>query len=271
MDAIIGRFGIESKTAIHAAISCYNPPRRNTAMSVRTTPAPQRIGAAQDNTPPLNAGDYLSRAEFERRYHAHPEIKKAELIEGVVYMPTPTRHKQHGQPHAWMIGWLAAYVGATPGVDLGNNTTVRLAVDTEVQPDALLRLEPAQGGRSRSTEDDYLEGPPELIVEIAASSAAYDLNQKRRAYARSGVQEYLAVQIYEQRIDWFILRSGRYKTLMPDERGILRSEVFPGLWLQPAAFWAGDLAGMFAVLQEGLATPEHAAFVERLKSVVSGR
>ena len=135
-----------------------------------------------------------------------------------------------------------------------------------MQPDALLRLEPEHGGRSHVTEDDYLEGPAELIVEIAASSAAYDLHVKRRVYASSGVQEYLAVQMYEQRVDWFILREGVYETLTLEEDGVLRSEVFPGLWLQPAALWTGDLATMLAVLQEGLASSEHAAFLARLRT-----
>lgn len=215
---------------------------------------------------PFNAGDRLSRAEFERRYEAHPEIKKAELIEGVVYMPTPTRFAKHGEPHGWLLGWLTVYCAATPGVRLGDNVTVRLDFENEVQPDALLRLETKQGGRSRITTDDYLEGPPELIVEIATSSVAYDLHDKRRVYQRSGVQEYLAVQMYEQRVDWFALREGVYELLAPDEAGVLRSEVFPGLWLQPTALWSGDLATMLATLQEGLASPEHAAFVARLQS-----
>lgn len=216
--------------------------------------------------PPLNAGDRLSRAEFERQYQAHPEIKKAELVEGIVYVQTAVHFEQHGRPHSEVVGWLSVYCAATPGVLGGDNAMVRLDFENEVQPDALLRLEPEHGGRSRVTEDDYLEGPPELIVEIAASSAAYDLHVKRRVYARSGVQEYLAVQMYEQRVDWFVLREGVYKTLTPDEDGVLRSEVFPGLWLQPAALWSGDLAGMLAVLQEGLASSEHAAFLTRLRT-----
>jgi Uma2 family endonuclease len=216
--------------------------------------------------PPLNAGDRLSRAEFERRHQAHPEIKKAELIEGVVYMSTPVRFEEHGRPHSDVMGWLSVYRAATPGVLAGDNVTVRLDFENEVQPDALLRLEPEHGGRSYVTEDDYLEGPPELIVEIAASSAAYDLHVKHRVYARSGVQEYLAVQMYEQRVDWFVLREGVYETLTPDEDGVLRSEVFPGLWLQPAALWSGDLVAMLEVLQEGLASPEHAAFLTRLRT-----
>ncbi len=217
--------------------------------------------------PPLNAGDRLSRTEFERRYQAHPEIKKAELIEGVVYMPTPVRFEQHGRPHFNIITWLGVYCAGTPGISTGgDNATIRLDFENEVQPDALLRLEPGQGGRSHVTEDDYLQGPPELIVEIAASSAAYDLHVKRRVYARNGVQEYLAVQMYEQQVDWFVLREGVYETLTPDTDDVLRSEVFPGLWLQPAALWSGDLAGMLEVLQEGLTSPEHADFLTRLQT-----
>jgi Uma2 family endonuclease len=152
---------------------------------------------------------------------------------------------------------------------VGDNATVRLDLENEVQPDALLHLGPAYGGNLRVTEDDYLEGSPELIVEIAASSA-YDLHDKRRVYARNGGREYLAVQMYEQRVDWFILREEGDETLTPDADGVLHSEVFPGLWLRPDALWSGNLAAMLAVLQEGLGSPEHAAFVERLQSQADG-
>ena len=216
--------------------------------------------------PPLNSGDRLSRAEFERRYTAHPEIKKAELIEGVVYVPSPVRYEKHADPHANIITWLGVYHAAAPGVKSADNATVRLDFENEVQPDALLRLEPAAGGQSIVSEDDYLEGPPELIVEIAASSASYDLHDKRRAYARNGVPEYLVIQTYEQRVDWFVLREGVYETLQPDDNGLLRSEIFPGLWLQPVALWSSDLAALLADLQEGVATSEHAMFIERLEA-----
>ncbi len=215
--------------------------------------------------PPLNSGDRLSRAEFERRYQAHPEIKKAELIEGVVYVPSPIHHKQHGKPHAQIITWLGTFVASTPGTDLSDNATVQLDFENELQPDALLRLESEFGGRSNSTKDDYLEGPPELIVEIAASSASYDMHDKRRVYARSGAPEYLVVQMYEKRVAWFVLREGVYQLLEPDEKGILCSETFPGLWLSAATLWSGDLATMLMVLQQGLASPEHAAFGEQLQ------
>lgn len=234
--------------------------------SPASTVAPKPLVRVQSDLPPLNAGDRLSRAEFERRYHAHPEIKKAELVEGIVYMPSPARFAQHSQPHGYTVAWLGFYCAATPGVLLGDNATLRLDYENVVQPDALLRLDAALGGRSKVTPDDYLFGPPELVVEVAASSVSYDLGVKRRVYARSGVQEYLAAQAYEQRVDWFVLREGEYETLQPDQDGILRSEAFPGLWLPVDALWAGDLAGMIAVLQQGLSSPEHTAFVADLRS-----
>ncbi len=216
--------------------------------------------------PPFQTGDHLSRAEFERRYVAHPEIKKAELIEGVVYMASPVRFELHSRPHSDIMTWLGVYRANTPGVTVGDNATVRLDSENQVQPDALLRLDPRLGGRSRVAEDGYLEGPPELIVEIAASSAAYDLYEKRRVYQRCGVLEYLVLQMYEQRVDWFVLREGVYEPLEPDADGLLHSENLPGLIFRPAAIWDDDLAALLSALQTGLATPEHADFVARLQA-----
>ncbi|MBV9384920.1 MAG: Uma2 family endonuclease [Chroococcidiopsidaceae cyanobacterium CP_BM_ER_R8_30] len=212
--------------------------------------------------PPLEGGDRLSRPEFERRYHAAPHIKKAELIEGVVYVPSPVRARSHSQPHGWIITWLGVYEAATPGVSLHDNSTVRLDLDNEPQPDALLRIE--VGGRSRITEDDYIEGAPELIVEVAASSAAYDLHDKKRAYRRNGVQEYLVWRVLDQTLDWFCLQAGEYGVLQPDEYGVIRSQVFPGLWLMMPALVTGNIPSVLATLQTGIDSPEHARFVEQL-------
>lgn len=214
--------------------------------------------------PPLESGDHLTRREFERRYNAMPHIKKAELIEGVVYMPSPVRHKSHGRPHSQVMIWLGTYWVATSGVDLGNNTTVRLDIDNEVQPDALLRIEPEQGGNSRISDDDYIEGAPELIVEIASSSAAYDLYDKLKVYRRNGVKEYLVWQTYDERLDWFRLREGEYLLMTPDASGVVHSEVFPGLNLAMEALLKSDLAMVLSELQKGLETAEHEAFVEHL-------
>ena len=208
---------------------------------------------------PLENGDRLTRPEFERRYQAMTHIKKAELIEGVVYMGSPVRVASHGTPHAHIITWLGVYCSATPGVDLADNATVRLDSDNEPQPDALLRQE--EGGQSSISEDDYIEGAPELIVEIAASSAAYDLGDKLNAYRRNGVQEYIVWQVHDRRIDWFRWKEGAYVPLEPDTKGILKSEVFPGLWLGVKPLLEGNLKAVLAILQSGLKTvtsPAHA-------------
>ncbi len=216
-------------------------------------------------SPPLQNGDQLTRAEFERRYHAHFELKKAELIEGVVYVPSPIHYQRHSQPHADLMTWLGVYRAATPNLATGDNASVRLDFENELQPDALLRITAKAGGKSSVSEDDYLEGPPELVVEIAASSAAYDMHAKKRVYARSGVREYLVAQMYEGRIDWFVLDEGVFLAIELDEQGLLRSQVFPGLWLNVQAFWEGDLAAMLDVLKVGIDSPEHQIFIEYLE------
>lgn len=217
------------------------------------------------NVPPLENGDRLTRYEFEHRYQAMTQLKKAELIEGVVYVASPVRATKHGRPHAAIIGWLTVYKAATPGVDVQDNATVRLDADNEPQPDALLRIEPEAGGNSRITEDDYIQGSPELIAEIAASSASYDLNDKLNVYRRNGVKEYIVWQMYENRLDWFMLKEGRYISLETDKLGIIRSEIFPGLWLSVNALREGNLAEVLTVLQQGLQTDQHQKFVESLQ------
>lgn len=212
---------------------------------------------------PLAAGDRLTRAEFERRYAAMPQLKQAELIEGVVFVPSPV-HYSHGRPHGLILGWLAGYCAATPGVECADNASVRLDAQNEFQPDALLRLVTAAGGQSRISADDFVEGAPELVVEIAVSSASYDLHDKLPVYQRTGVREYLVWQVEEQQFDWFVLREGRYAILPADAQGIAASRVFPGLRLHIAALLAGDLAAVLAELQAGLATSAHAAFVEQI-------
>src|SRR5262249_57904199 len=99
------------------------------------TPPPGHTPPASPLTPPLETGDQLSRDEFERRYDAMPNVKKAELIEGVVYMPSPVRWNQHAAPHADFITWLGFYRVNTPGVRVGDSGSLRLNLDTEPQPD----------------------------------------------------------------------------------------------------------------------------------------
>jgi len=213
--------------------------------------------------PELRAGDRLTRPEFERRYEAMPHVKKAELIEGVVYMPSPVS-RDHWEPHFKIIAWLGLYESATPGVQGGDNGTIRLDLENEPQPDAFLRIRPECGGQSGDS-DNYVDGAPELVAEVAASSASYDLHDKLRAYQRNGVLEYVVWRVWDRAIDWFVLREGRYEPLPLSPAGHYHSAVFPGLWLDPAALVRGDLAQVMAVLQQGLASPEHADFVRRLR------
>ncbi len=234
-------------------------------MTTKTNPTRVITGAPMTPAPPpLESGDHLRRAEFERRYEAMPWVKKADLVEGVVYMGSPVRQKSHGKPHSMIITWLGIYCSATPGVDIGDNATVRLDLDNEPQPDALLRIEPEVGGRSQVNEDDYIEGPPELVVEIAASTASYDLHEKMHAYRRNMVQEYIVWRVYDQQIDWWQLDEGEYQPLAPDDGGIIHSHVFPGLALNIPALLKGNLAGVLATLQATMSTAAHAAFVARI-------
>ena len=203
------------------------------------------VREAQNDIPELCAGDRLTRAEFERRYAAMPHIKKAELIEGVVYMPSPVSHNKHARPHGSIVAWVATYAAATPGTDFGDNGTVRLDLENEPQPDAMLRVLPECGGQTRDDED-YIGGAPELVAEVAASSASYDLHDKLRAYQRNGVREYIVWRVREAAIDWFVLRDARFEKLLPDASGFVKSETFPGLWLDPAAMIAGDLGRALA-------------------------
>jgi Uma2 family endonuclease len=211
---------------------------------------------------PLENGDRLTRIEFERRYHTMPEVKKADLIEGIVYMASPVRIRSHGKPHAYIMTWLGYYESATPGVELGDNATVRLDADNEPQPDALLRIE--NGGQSQISADDYVEGAPELIVEIAGSSAAIDAHDRLKVYRRNQVQEYLIWRVYDGEFDWFQLQEGEYIQLQANADGIICSQVFPGLWLDKSALLTGNLAKVLEVLQQGLACAEHNSFIDKL-------
>ena len=214
--------------------------------------------------PILENGDRVTRDEFERRYHQMPNLKKAELIEGLVYVPSPLRYRQHGFPHSQMMIWLGNYAISTPRLETADNATVRLDFDNEPQPDALLRLEESVGGNSRVSEDDYLEGAPELIVEIASSSASYDLHDKLQVYRRNGVQEYLVWLVEDKEFRWYVWREGTYQQLSPDQSGILKSPFFPGLWLDVSALLAGEMQQVLSVLNSGIASGEHQALIEQL-------
>jgi Uma2 family endonuclease len=213
--------------------------------------------------PPLENGDRLTRDEFMRRYAAMPDLKKAELIEGVVHVPSPVRQRFHGRQHSHLLNWLGHYEAGTPGLESGDNSTLCLDLGGIPQPDCVFFVQPEYGGQVRINEEGYIAGAPDLVAEVSASSVSYDLHDKLEAYRRSGVREYVVVRVLDKQIDWFVLRDGQYEKISPSD-GVLRSEVFPGLWLDPAALLRGDLAAVFAVVQKGLNSPEHAGFAASL-------
>ena len=194
----------------------------------------------------LESGDHLTREEFHRRYLERPDIKKAELVEGVVYVSSPVRFMLHAQPHSIIVGWLLTFVARMPGLLLGDNGTVYLDDGNEVQPDAFLwREEP---GGARLNEDGYVVGAPLLVVEIAASSVSYDLHEKKEAYRRNGVSEYIVWRVLDRAVDWFDLRDGTYVAREPDADGIVESSQIAGLRLHLPSLLAGDAARVLAAL-----------------------
>lgn len=215
--------------------------------------------------PMLEPGDQLSRTEFERRYHAMSDSKKAELIEGVVYTPSPARCENHAEPHIDLSTWLGVYKASTPGVRAADNASNRLDLENEQQPDCMMFIHPECGGQVHLSANDYVVGPPEFVAEVAGSSLAYDRGPKLRTFRRHGVNEYLIWRVEDRRLEWNVLRDSAYVPLQPGPDGVSRSEVFPGLWLHAESLLNGNLAHVLAVLQQGLRSPEHQQFVERLR------
>jgi Uma2 family endonuclease len=204
-----------------------------------------------EGPPMLESGDRLTRVEFHRRYCARPDIRKAELIMGVVYVASPTRVRQHGAPHGLVVAWLGAIVARSPGLGLAVESTVYLDEFSEVQPDAFLYWDPARAGSGRINEDGYFEGPPLLVAEVAASSASYDLHDKKEAYRRAGVPIYVVWRVLDGRIDWFELRGEQYVRLEPDEHGMITSAVLPSLRLMAPAMVDEDYARVLAAVDPG--------------------
>lgn len=218
-----------------------------------------------ETIPRLEPGDCLTRDEFERRYHAMPDCKKAELIEGIVYMPSPARFELHGAPHSHLMGCLFVYESMTPGVRSADNATNRLDLENEPQPDCMLLIDPRCGGNVRISRDDYIEGAPELVAEVSTSSVSYDRGPKLRMYRRHGVREYLIWRVLDAVFEWNVLRNGEYEPLAENKEGVLCSEAFPGLWLHPEALLRGDLKQVLETLQQGIANDAHQEFVQQLE------
>jgi Uma2 family endonuclease len=213
-------------------------------------------------SPPLEAGQRLDQAEFMRRYELTPPGFKAELIGGIVHVPSPIRN-EHGISSFDVIVWLGYYRDRTPGVQgLGEVTTLLDELGVP-QPDGQLRILPEYGGRTRN-ERGYVAGGPELVVEVAKSSRRSDLVPNKGDYERAGVKEYIVVTRNPDAVHWFIRRGQKLVAMRPGRDGLYRSKVLPGLWLDPAALLRGDHDAVRAALERGLSSPVHAGFVAKL-------
>jgi len=221
----------------------------------------KNMAIVEQEIPPLVRGDKLTRDEFLRRWEAMPQVKRAELIGGIVYMPSPLS-REHGDIEHHLSGLLWLYAVSTPGCKGGDDATWLMGADSP-QPDCHLRILPEHGGQSVE-KGKYCAGAPELAAEVCLSSTSYDLNQKYDLYESAGVREYLTVLLHEREVRWFRLVEGKFQRMPPETDGILRSTVFPGFWLDPQALLKEDMARMLTVLQQGLQSPEHAAFVAEL-------
>jgi len=213
--------------------------------------------------PPLEAGDHLDQKTFHARYEAMPPGTRAELTGGVVHVRRRTT-VSHSRFQKHVSAWLCGYEDATPGVEGGDSPSTILGDDSEPQPDACLFIRPELDGQIRVGEDEYIRGAPELVVEVASSTESYDLHAKKCDYERAGVREYVVIAVRQREVFWFVLRDGNFEPMGPDTDGFYRSQIFPGLWLDPDALLRMDGKRIRDVLQQGIETPERAEFVKNL-------
>jgi hypothetical protein len=227
------------------------------------------LAARKKILPPLENGDHLDQKTFHARYEAMPAHIRAELIGGIVYLSSP-RKRRHGRYGAPFIHWLGEYEEATPGTEVLVGTTNILGPASEPEPDGCLIILPEHGGQTWEDKDGYLNGAPEFVGELSYATESIDLHAKKLDYQKAGVREYLVMALRQNKLFWFARRKGKFQDLTPGSDGIFRSEVFPGLWLDGAAFLQRDSKRLLAVLRKGLAKPEHAAFVRKLVSRRAG-
>lgn len=216
--------------------------------------------------PPFENGDRMDQQTFHELYKQTPEGFKAELIGGVVHMASPLKFFSHGEPHSRLDTWLGVYCADTAGTASANNSTNIMGAESEPQPDLTMIILPEAGGQARINDDDYLVGGAELLVEVANSTVAIDTHAKFQDYQRAGVREYIIVIVVTQEVEWYVNGRRGFMALKPDVDGILKSRVFPGLWLDPAAIFERSAKRLLAILNEGLASEEHAKFVKKLEA-----
>jgi Putative restriction endonuclease len=217
---------------------------------------------AMRRPPRLVNGERLDQPTFHALYEATPPSTRAELINGVVFMPDPFG-VEHARAIMPVTVWLAYYAEQVPILDAMRNVTTILGWKCELQPDLALVIPDEFGGQTQS-DTDWLRGPPELVAEVADETRYVDLGPKLEDYEGAGVWEYVVRALKPDTVYWFVRRGGRFVELAPGPDGIYRSEIFPGLWLDAEALIRGDRRRLREVIDLGCATPEHAAFAARL-------
>jgi Uma2 family endonuclease len=233
-------------------------------MHIVPAPIPSKFfWAAERYIPPFENGDRMDQKTFHALYLQTPRGFHAELIEGVVHVPSPASAR-HARPQRMFCQWLGEYSDSTPGTDAFDNITSVMSESSEPQPDLSLIVLPEAGGQTRLTREEYLQGAPELAIEISNTTATVDLNAKMRDYERYGVQEYLVVIMREREVRWFVRRKDRFTPMKPDADGVLKSKLFPGLWLDTAGVFDRTARRLLATLRQGLASAEHAKFAAKL-------
>jgi Uma2 family endonuclease len=218
--------------------------------------------------PPLENGDQLDQKTFHARYEAMPEDCRAELIGGIVYLASPQK-VPHSEAQCLTVRWLDEYSEATPGTEaLANNTQI-LGPESEPEPDGCLFIASEYGGRVFVDPDDFLNGSPDLVAEVSSSTESIDLHRKKLDYEKAGVREYVVLALRTQQVFWFFRQRGKFKEVPLPADGIFRSRAFPGLWLDAEAMLRNNRQQVLAALKQGLASPEHAAFLAKLAKQAS--
>jgi len=217
--------------------------------------------ASGKKQPLLWEGQRLDRETFHRLYSDSPELKRVQLIEGIVYMPSPMRFVQHAHPEVSFTTWLTYFASFTPGVNSGGQATLKIDGKNEYQPDGMLFYDK---GQLIIDNDGYLVGVPELVVEVSASTISVDSNEKYLVYQKYGVKEYLLWNTEAKKITWYGRSGSKFVPMKPNREGIIKSKAFPGLWLNVAAMLKGNLKLVLKTLQEGLSSKEHQKFVASL-------
>jgi hypothetical protein len=214
--------------------------------------------------PPLADGQLVSLEEFEQRFDATPDLKHAELLDGVAYL----RHDGRafaGSCRAALIGWLGVYSASTRFLLPGAHGHVALDDRNELQPDAILAVRPEAGGTVVLDATGVVRSAPDFAADVFTTTNATLLPKRIAAHERGGTLEYLVWYAEHKCVDWLVRERGEFVAMNPDPAdGLLKSVAFPGLWLDATALLNGDLDTVLAALQRGLASAEHKAFVSQL-------